>query len=169
MKKFYAKYLPVDGEINVGDTFHSKWRSEHKFVHHVTVGSITDDLYISENGTPYSKSDATSKVKLFICSRDIQVGGEFYAIDMSKQIAKENYEKLDHDFKVIGEVSPEAIWVKNGDEFDTEELSFRMIPDTPSPAHIKFIHTQDFAPGIAMCKKGYWTVGVKNISCGHYH
>lgn len=96
-KPYFAKYLPVKGEI---------------------------------------------KAKLFLCSRDIQVGDKYFHDDfypypvgdiadtntkvmnahMMVSNEGEDYEG-DWSYKVVGEISPEATWVKEGDEFDEDEVS----------------------------------------------
>jgi hypothetical protein len=93
MKKYFAKYLPVEGEIK--------------------------------------------KVKLFLCSRNIEVGDKYYYNGTETDICdseirleqiKEQEEKHGQKrFKVIGEISPEAIWVKEGDEFNEVDVRGRLI------------------------------------------
>lgn len=109
--KFFAKYLPVEGEINIGD-----YVQYEGFTHYVSKAVL--ESYPTE----------VEKVKLFLCSRDIQVGDEIYTDDpFWPQFTKLQYEQENKDmdeprttecFKVIGEISPNAIWVKEGDEFD---------------------------------------------------
>ena len=74
--------------------------------------------------------------KLYITSRDIQVGDKVKfpeslkdtIIDTSKGLDLGSY-KIYGYFKVIGEISPEAKWVKEGDEFDDSELAFQLYKD----------------------------------------
>jgi hypothetical protein len=134
MKPYFAKYLPVEGEIKPGDKFLDKQLGictrdkENPWVE--WKGGITN-LVIDEDH---------KKVKLFLCSRDIQVGdrvwnqhsgyGEVKEIDEENQYLGVKYEAEDceceEDFeyivKVIGEISPEATWVKEGDEFDESQF-----------------------------------------------
>lgn len=70
-------------------------------------------------------------VKLFLCSRDIQVGDKitldgisFTEFTRLKELSKVYAPKFDSYFKVIGEISPEAIWVKEGDEFEEEDIKY---------------------------------------------
>ena len=69
-------------------------------------------------------------IKLFLCSKDIQIGDQFYWRDQlsnnlwTKEYAqdKKNHEEFDSvTFKIVGEISPKAIWIKEGDEFDDYE------------------------------------------------
>jgi len=117
----FAKYLPVEGEIKEGELYQDMdgniW--EHK-----------RDLCFTPVG---------QKVKLFLCSRDIQVGEIFNegnhtynAICTSRDgrgiYSEGKWEEDYHDpadcYKVIGEISPEATWVKEGDEFYEEGIDF---------------------------------------------
>lgn len=128
MKPYFTKYLPVEGEIKEGQTGISINNATYTHFNHL--------------GKNYGKP-----AKLFLCSRDIQVGDNvFYKEEQTK------FEKIDHDegypewvfsnsqtyhaptngkiwdkeippFKVIGEISPEALtYVKKGDEFDEESI-----------------------------------------------
>jgi hypothetical protein len=77
------------------------------------------------------------KIKLFLCSRDIKVGDKAYS-----DVLKDNIERIvvpsiqealelgsiptltvgAEGYKIIGEISPDAKWVKEGDEFDENEI-----------------------------------------------
>lgn len=122
MKKYFAKYLPVEGEIKEGDTV----------IHKVTndIGTVTK---VSDEGK--YQDEEVIKVKLFLCSKDIQVddvvkskhgfteiieqvmNGEYVETNLSKK------EHINNVYKIIGEISPDAIWVTEGMEFDEGELS----------------------------------------------
>lgn len=125
MSKYFAKYLPVEGEAKEGDIYSCdqnqlvNWEGREKVFHRHT------------NKT---------KLKLFLCSRDILVEDDvIYQKDYSKQklssINKQGLcsfrmdftddldtHKLSDLFKVIGEISPKASWVKEGDEFEEAQL-----------------------------------------------
>lgn len=105
MKQYFAKYLPVEGEIKELDKFNS----------------VSGELPGSQH------------VRLFLCSRDIQVKDlkpredVFYDDKgMTHEVTQswiDGRTTFPHTwFKVIGEISPEAIWVKEGDEFSKEEV-----------------------------------------------
>ena len=69
--------------------------------------------------------------KLMLISKDIQVGDtirydnlkipQCFASEMEVLLAKEYKSGA---FKVIGHISPEAIWVKENDEFDEKDVKF---------------------------------------------
>lgn len=119
--KYFTKYLPIEGEIKELDYY------KHP--------NYPDKLFRFYKPWDYKKEKA-QKVALFLCSRNINYLDKFYFKD-SKEMT--NQGALDSDdrywvsdgkilysksesFKVIGEISPEAIWVKEGDEFEEEDL-----------------------------------------------
>lgn len=126
--KYILKYLPEDGQINVG--------TNHK------------------------------KVKLFLCTIDTQ----------------------------IGEISPEATWVKEGDEFDEHEITavyavnVETISRTNKNKHVVIIGSgelydgrvddvisywieEPYQYGLSLIKKGEPYIIYYQIKgpCGHYH
>jgi hypothetical protein len=152
--KYFAKYLPVEGEIKSGwlevAGVMGKYRNE-------------DDKFIyiqTPDGHVWSrkKEGARTYYKLFLCSRDIQVGDkawfqltkhsplkELPCIDKDIEgIILREYvtdseiynhyttpDQLNQCFKVIGEISPDATWVKEGDEFDEDEVQFYIYTGAP--------------------------------------
>lgn len=173
--KYFAKYLPVKGEIKEGDKFFSKYifgelvtlnsstpiHTCHWIQKDMKVDNITTDgLYLQpkeDESEAMSWRTASQKVKLFLCSRNIQVGDKLTAIneaplagiiykiedgkiyiDMSdgnrgllygKELEEDfgDPENLSHWSKMVGEISREATWVKEGDEFDQDELALNGI------------------------------------------
>lgn len=140
MKKYFAKYLPVEGEINKGDKVLDTLNEQYD--------TWLDDDKCDEYGH-------YKKVKLFLCSRDIQVGDtvkchstkdehkngvydcEVRVVDISEEhtvrVTMEGWEEdlpipRNYLLKVIGEISPEATWVKEGDEFDETEIKIFRLP-----------------------------------------
>lgn len=57
MKKYFTKYIPADGEIKEGD---------------MVLDTLSGEIVCWWDGNNWDKYD--KKVKLFLCSRDIQVG-----------------------------------------------------------------------------------------------
>lgn len=107
-KVYIAKYLPVKGGYS--------------------------RIVKNNEGTPV---DFEQEVKLFLCSRDIQIGDtayndKFYSYP-DGQLIDTNSKVMDHgmmeidSYKVIGEVSSEAIWVKEGDEFEESEIKKHLV------------------------------------------
>ena len=107
MKKYFTKYLPVEGEIKKGD-----W-------------AIDCENRIFQSKGKYSDKRDT-KVKLFLCSRDIQVGDKYLtAPDYTKErTCEDNSYSFEHCLKVIGEISPQCLgYTKEGEEFDENEVT----------------------------------------------
>lgn len=131
MKQYFAKYLPVEGEIKKGD--YVKCNGAQGIVTD-TWGSIT---VLEKDGEEHNwRSDIPKLHKLFLCSRDIQDNEEFYFSPnpiyysdkkqtmrkLERKLLAENSVLPKFVYKVIGEISPEAVWVKEGDEFDIEDV-----------------------------------------------
>lgn len=150
-KPYVAKYLPVEGEIKIGDRVESESSGKQKvLVTGITKKGdyITDEPDFYEPDSyfvlPKKKAKKFSK-QLFLCSRDIQVGDtvwdtvnhKFEEVETSFIAENTEHAKNVHCWylkrpsneckvfnearlliKVIGEISPEATWVEEGDEFD---------------------------------------------------
>jgi hypothetical protein len=116
MKKYFAKYLPIEGEIQ--DRLRALYAPSHK--------------------------EYKAPVTLFLCSRDIQVGDKVTYMDNYHGVVEITNEpkalyqittpegihyiyKKDSVwvFKVIGEISSAARWIKEGDEFDEYQLLYK--------------------------------------------
>ena len=124
MRKYFTKYLPVEGEVQEGG----------KFLHTKT-GLIETAIHVHGPHTHPHKP-----VKLFLCTSEIQLGDTWYndwfhpypkgqvadtntkVIDANLTVGGDNNEH--ESFKVIGEVSPDAIWVTEGMEFEESQLIF---------------------------------------------
>lgn len=157
--KYFAKYLPVEGEIKEGDAA----------VYLGSPGSSPVILSQFADFDYYNKKGFYKKVKLFLCSRDIQVGDKVWDIAFNKfvDVEKPTHTKglffindcilIDENnleymyeryLKVIGEVSPAAIWIKEGMEFDEDQI------------HECFVHGN----GDPMIRQ----IQLKG-PCGHFH
>jgi hypothetical protein len=131
MKKLFAEYVPVEGKIKKGDK-----------VTHPSFLSLGVMEALTDNEGTKLKSSGGTKVELFLCSRYIQVGDKFDSANGSNFLCSkvdENYvysigglqhplEEVKHSmkwsFKVLGKISPQAKWVKRGDEFDKYEVEW---------------------------------------------
>ena len=138
MKKYFAKYLPVEGEIKEGDKFLADGRIYTFFGFDGAKSSVntveSGYIYHSANNSAREWLSKLKKVKLFLCSRDVMIGDKAYhhkAIERGSQEIKngqyddlaewegENVDEADL-FKVIGEISP-SLGLQEGQEFTTEE------------------------------------------------
>jgi hypothetical protein len=75
------------------------------------------------------------RVKLFLCSRDIQVGDEVKILNESWEGIYKAGMDTEYMFKVIGEVSPEAVWVKEGMEFEEDAVQQWWAPEDANTDH----------------------------------
>lgn len=173
MKKYFTKWLPVSGEITNESIV--KYESRDGWL-----------IEPKEKMSRYATSQL-QKVKLFLCSRDIQIGDRARSIQNPEEEFKissiemgsgENYypkellvwnkvdkqvsfwRPLKNTFKVIGEISPDALsYVKEGDEFNVSDLSFYS-EDEHGPFEI------DIA--VSNWEKWITVIKVKG-PCGHFH
>lgn len=112
---FFAKYLPVEGEIKKGDYYIDN--SLGKNTIHLCRSTPSEDL----NSTDL----ICKKVKLFLCSRDIKAGDKVIYNNKEYEVTSDSLITVKNNkntYKVIGEISPEATWVKEDDEFDKGEI-----------------------------------------------
>lgn len=143
--KYFAKWLPVEGEIKKGNNNQPVWDKSSSRVRYFSLE--TEEKLKQFKELDGYKTGSYLPVKLFLCSGDIKNGDRTnyrgfkgYACSPTQpngiwdffdqnnglhHIYKENLTEL---FKVIGEISPEATWVKEGDVFDENDIH---IPEHP--------------------------------------
>ncbi len=158
--KFKAQYLPILGSLNLkeqpileaGDTFQSKFRSEHKFYHFVTIDEVFTGLVARDLGHPdeiavyrcaetkvlYPHSDVICKVELHLTTQDVRIGDNIYAspeavgydlpLYVNGDVLRECNDKPSTYLKDAGLLSPNAKWVKHGDVFEADQVEVRTIP-----------------------------------------
>lgn len=138
MKQYFAKYLPVEGEIKPLD-----------YILDVKLNTI---VKLSAQATTHKVPQINTlkedykKVKLFLCDRDIQEGdeifdGERFGTASTVEKNEDGYityvsikytptqehgwtVPLNEALRVRGEISPDATWVKQDDEFEEAEVKF---------------------------------------------
>lgn len=132
-KPYFAKLLPVKGEIKEGDLCTCPHKGKG-----INVGKGQPKQVIvlfTYTKARHLCKDCT-KVKLFLCSRDIQVGDKIHSDGLEGEYigTPDNFAYIKTSdghtssrrpetcFKVIGEISPDATWVKEGDEFDESDI-----------------------------------------------
>ncbi|MFA9239427.1 MAG: hypothetical protein ACEQSQ_05995 [Candidatus Paceibacteria bacterium] len=112
MKPYFAKRLPIEGEIKKDDWFQRP------------------DGVIKQAHKDFEPIKGLTKVKLFLCSRDIQVGDRYKSprfAGANEFIDCERYasEPMEGSFKVIGEILTPGI-IEN-QEFTEKEAEFLTI------------------------------------------
>lgn len=142
MKKYFAKYLPIEGEIKEGIIVIMRAGDRDHVGDRYIVKDIQPDgkcemhcgmeLHYA-NIDDIGKDKDYYQVKLFLCSRDIQVGDDIQYPNGVK-IQKNTMDKKDIDimkllpngpFKVIGEILTPGI-IEN-QEFTEKEIEFLTI------------------------------------------
>lgn len=121
--KYFAKYLPVEGKVT-NDCVAIGESGVTYIIKSINKEDDNGGTARSIKGE-YLILNRLKLTKLFLCSRDIQVGD----IVTNELGDTREWNKLDESFndnrlrfKVIGEISPNAVWVKDGDEFDGEDV-----------------------------------------------
>lgn len=169
--KYFTKYLPVTGEVKEGDTF---------FFKNSTLPHIKNSLL--EIKYPLSRDDDPKiLVKLFLCSRDIQIGDKFDQLPGINGITYECKEKteefiIDNEgksrtinscFKIIGKISSGAKWVKEGDIFEETSLtaSFYKFNDNKPLFNFRPMYYKSFENN----ETGYIVIRVKCSQCNTFH
>lgn len=175
MKRYFAKWLPVEGEpIGYGEKYINKIFKLTK--EGINVKSHIHDTfgkYLIETRTKRENNDDTFrgrdqyivKMKLFICSRDLHIGDTVLYPDTLQKVKVKNEAasyKIYGCFKVIGEISSEATWVKAGDKFNEDEL---ILGSSTNEHKIRL----DIRTPIPFGEEYRWIIYVKNASCGHFH
>ena len=108
MKPYFAKSLPKGREIKGIRELFDKNNPFHK--------------------AGFDYLDAIEERKLFLCSRDITFPCDIYCF--GEKVWRKNCQSTSCPdcVKVIGEISSEATWVKEGDEFDEYQIWCKNIP-----------------------------------------
>jgi hypothetical protein len=131
--KYFAKYIGVPDEVQVGLLFKANHNHNAGVVETIEdEGERTRVIYLCEGEQKrWTLKSMGSVVKLFLCSRDIQVNDLVTNIDTGKErnittkaelsLAQMQIGVL---VKVIGEISPEDKWVKEGDEFEENDWNY---------------------------------------------
>lgn len=139
MKKYFSKYLPVGGDIKEGDwciakqTVLSNNHSKH-YIRETYADLVQYSKARVETSGRYDTIEF-QKVKFFLCSRDIQGGDEVShcksgevaivgGLSDNDVILKDHHwphSNKEDWYKIIGEISPEAVWVEEAMQFDEQQ------------------------------------------------
>jgi hypothetical protein len=156
-KPYFVKGLEIEGELIEGG---------------LAVNKIpgADHSFIIESNRNYPST--VRPAKLFLCSRDIQVGDKWYKNGVEQQdtfIEEDAFPMGDYasslnSYKVIGEISPEATWVKEGDEFD--EYRWRWKED--EHYETEYFTEEEKQKGKYEIRNWANVIALKG-PCGHFH
>lgn len=178
-KKYFAKYLPVPGEIGSGDMFQFPGMSIKECL------GTDDGLVWYESAYPdVSESascdpgDCQRMVMHLMGAVGIQAGDKVldrYGYPDKRSPKEEKWWtvgvmdignpcNLKECYKVIGLISPEATWVKEGDEFEEEETVFYLLSTDLKEQEMSYKQIQAFVG------RSHKNVGIKlKGPCGHFH
>lgn len=118
--KYKAKFIEGEGIPKVGEYYYITHGQGEGWDSVEDPSRRTENIPGHIDDKTYSN---TRKVRRMLCSDEpIKLGDKYIAIDGIEYIANEKYFKLDSDLKVVGEISNDAYWVKNGIEFDEESF-----------------------------------------------
>lgn len=174
MKKYFAIYCPIEGEIEENDK--AFWNIQTNRVFAPKLDDKNIDYW--KKLLKMANKSNHKPAKLFLCTRDIQVGNEAYykgakaaqgpvtQIDLDSNtlwinnapVTLSNYYPVKSD--IIGEISPDALsYVKEWDEFDEDEV------------HVVGENSWGEWHPICLYKKGDNPKIYCEIKgpCGHYH
>lgn len=195
--KYFAKYLPVEGPAQEGWCFYkgellNAWRCD---AHDITWCTIKGQFLAPGESYGYADCEELKTAKLFLCSRDIQVGDKVKVPRTKDNFDNNNFDiegtinsvgnnevsvKIDDYFspfpknyciKVIGSILSAATWVREGDEFEEDEVEewFWHIKQKA----LMFKVSEDWVPKfLELCKdKEWYERGHYMIKgpCGFYH
>lgn len=154
--KYFAKYFPVEGKIRQGDKY------------------LEDGLIlIATEHKDYYNYDFLKKVRLFLCSTDIQVGNNYHfdvGYASGERIAdQDDIDQLhleNNPFKVIGPISPEATWVKEGDEFNEDQVKREVIRNNGIGRSEMVVLNHKISP---TSKKVFGPMLFVKGPCSHFH
>ena len=169
MKEFFAKYLPVPGEIKESDRAFWNVQTNRVFAPSLDEKNIGNWKSLLRK----VRTAQHRPVKLFLCTRNIQVGDEVMDINSNQTFIvgnikgdevydkKDNWVRLKKNcIKVIGEISPEALsYVKDEDEFDKDEINI-VGENSWGERHSLGLYKKGDNPKVYCEIKG---------PCGHYH
>lgn len=199
MKPYFAKYIPVPGEIR---RIKGGMRA---FDSNGVLQYIAEDVQLKLLPNLYKKYKCAA---LFLCSRDIKVGDKirspqsgngrtgfvYSSNDISKEFTvvgndtdrawiteEKKYLDKHASFKVIGLISPEATWVKEGDEFDEDEIqiifmkNYKCLCEKPniyrSPEQFSCKYMVDDHRGSDFCVRKEDVISYIKVKgcCNHFH
>lgn len=125
--KYFTKYLPVERELKSQIW---QWYNNVNNTGWELISCSDMDAIIAHGLEPQPRF---RRVKLFLCSRDIQVGDKVKSPVYEEDLVAKSHELLNgayHNcFKVIGEISLDAVWVTEGMEFEEDDVHKCFVPD----------------------------------------
>ena len=129
---YIAQWLPVDGEIAQNDWYmvfaHGMFsrRKNHWFGRRWDLHQAGKVPKLAAKLHNLLYGPDKIKVKLFLCARELNPGDEYMFLTYDQdyvQTRRYNGGPIsEHWFKKLHKISPEAGWVKGGEEFTEDEI-----------------------------------------------
>ena len=183
MKQYFIQWISVEGEIKEGDWFlvtnqNCAQANQILCCNGFDFEGFPKRAVLEDRGFHLSN---IKKVKLFLCSRKIQIGDKFISeYDNKEHICNSIQERnfywknkksltgfsCSDGFKVIGEISPEALsYCKEGMEYNEEDVKLykHLILKDGSRLNC-YTEEEDLSP---RCQ--YANVYQIKGPCGHFH
>ncbi len=149
---YFIKFIPQDGDLQIGDKIVSgnialkegwNW-GFHDIETPEDLKHFTELKQLMERATSVMtrvSTVMTKKVKPFLCSMDIKEGDTAYDLEQPLSefyVDKKRLHQIQNDedfkgmkpYKILGEVSPAATWIKNGDKFVFGEVKMLIKHDS---------------------------------------
>lgn len=102
--------------------------------------------------------------KLFLCS--LNITEQDWKSEETVRIYQDAKEPAGSRFKIIGEISPEATWVKKGDEFAEDEV--KIYKPLEFSHYEEYFDTEIQDTSERAVYKNIIRVSIKG-ACGHFH
>jgi hypothetical protein len=181
--KYFIKLFPTTDKPVDGDLV----QIERPIGHILLI--IKGNNAVSQDGALTYPLDKVTPIKLkaFLCSRDIKVDDKIYNNYVNDGLSStctklftdedreyqwdgivndETYFNFTDWYKIVGEVSPDATWIRNNDEFDEEDLC--LLP-TNMHGQISYIPKEPLKfSEERLIELQFIKIGVKG-PCGHFH
>jgi hypothetical protein len=197
-KRYFTKYIPNGGDMKPGSKVlvdkvnrnyslgvHTvqEWRDMNHPLKCVEDSSqyilLQPDL-VPSNTTEFCNKKYVKEVSLHLCTQDLKPGDQVTQDGVVFKTWTERHEEHKSTFitffKVIGEISPEAVWVKEGDELDEKELQVEAVHRSFPDKNILFYGNRpikwfnDHFVDMPDEKKKYsLVIKIFNYSCKHFH
>lgn len=187
MKPYIAKYLAAKGPINEGDLYSCPHKGHALEIEGLPLAHTPKTIICQYQAGKVNLCHDCYKIQLNLCLKILEVGSKVQRLgDGPLQTVKEinlldewlkvegDNEKYyiadftSYDFKSIAEISTDAKWVKENDEFDENEIELwwfePFVRSNPCLRYTKDTKDIDWFPCTSM------VVLAKIMgSCGHFH
>lgn len=188
MSKYFAKYLPVEGDVRSIKFIQYQDKIWGK---HNISSNFPDKLFIIPIGGEGIGTSAfiseCKGVEMFLCSRDIKVGDKVINPDtlIEEELTQEIWDyfhatqsmwKSQPYFKVVGKISPDALpYVKECQEFDEDQIMGVWYEPYDGDDYIPIKDFADFVRKQNLKRREGYKIKTKDClyaikgPCGHFH